>query len=91
MDDSTVPRQSMREHFASPGPEFRPAPFWSWNSDMEEGEVRRQVADFAENGFGGAFAHARQGLVTEYLSEDFFRAWAAALDESKKRGVSLFM
>ena len=89
MDDSTVPRQRMRETFADPGSEFRPAPFWSWNSIMDEDEVRRQVADFAEHGFGGAFAHARQGLVTAYLSEDFFRAWAAALDESKKNGVSL--
>ena len=91
MDDSTVPRQRMRETFADPGPEFRPAPFWSWNSIMDEGEVRRQVADFAEHGFGGAFAHARQGLVTAYLSEDFFRAWAAALDESKKHGAFLYM
>ena len=91
MDDSTVPRKNMKEEFASPGPEFRPAPFWSWNSVMEEGEVRRQVADFAAHGFGGAFAHARQGLVTEYLSDDFFAAWAAALDESKKNGVFLYM
>ncbi len=91
MDDSTVPRQSMKETFVSPGPEFRPAPFWSWNSIMDESEVRRQVADFAEHGFGGAFAHARQGLVTEYLSEDFFGAWAAALDESKKHGALLYM
>ncbi|MBR7032985.1 MAG: hypothetical protein IKI03_05080 [Clostridia bacterium] len=81
----------MKETFVSPGPEFRPAPFWSWNSIMDECEVRRQVADFAEHGFGGAFAHARQGLVTEYLSDDFFRAWAAALDESKKHGAFLYM
>ena len=76
----------MKKEFLDPGAKFRPAPFWSWNSDMNRDEIRRQISDFSAHGFGGAFAHARQGLITEYLSDDFFDAWAVALDESKKRG-----
>ncbi len=93
MDDSAIPRccDQMKKEFLDPGAKFRPAPFWSWNSDMNRDEIRRQISDFTARGFGGAFAHARQGLITEYLSDDFFDAWAVALDESKKRGAYLYM
>ena len=91
MDDSTPPRSSMKEEFLSPGAKYRPAPFWSWNSVMDREEIRRQIDGFVSCGFGGAFAHARQGLITEYLSDDFFDAWAVALDESKKKGACLYM
>lgn len=91
MDDSTVPRDELKKGFQNPAPAYRPAPFWSWNSDLDRGEVRRQIADFAAHGFGGMFAHARKGLITEYLSDDFFDAFAVALDESKKQNVLLYM
>ncbi|MBQ7474743.1 MAG: hypothetical protein IJS78_02345 [Clostridia bacterium] len=91
MDDSTVPREELKRGFKDPAAEFRPAPFWSWNARMEDGEVRRQVRDFIAHGFGGAFAHARKGLITEYLSDEFFDAFASALDESKKLGARLYM
>ncbi len=38
-------------------------------------------------GMGGFFMHARGGLETEYLSEDWFRAVEASVDEAKKRGM----
>ena len=81
----------LREGFLSPEPIFRPAPFWSWNSVMEHGEIRKQINDFKEHGFGGAFAHARAGLITEYLSEEFFDAFRCALEESRKIGNLLYM
>ena len=81
----------LREGFESPEPIFRPAPFWSWNSVMDHGEIIKQIDDFKEHGFGGAFAHARAGLITEYLSEEFFDAFKCALEESKRIGNLLYM
>lgn len=81
----------LREGFESPEPIFRPAPFWSWNSVMDHDEIKKQIDDFKEHGFGGAFAHARAGLVTEYLSDEFFDAFRFALDESKRVGNLLYM
>ena len=51
---------------------YRPIPFWSWNDKLEEQELRRQVRWMKEQGFGGYFMHARSGLITEYLSDEWF-------------------
>ena len=52
----------------------RPVPFWSWNDKLEPDELRRQIGAMQDAGMGGFFMHARGGLETEYLSEDWFRA-----------------
>ena len=49
----------------------RPVPFWSWNDKLEPDELRRQIGAMQDAGMGGFFMHARGGLETEYLSEDW--------------------
>ena len=66
---------------------YRPIPFWSWNDKLEPCELRRQIGAMQDAGMGGFFMHARGGLETEYLSEDWFRAVEASVDEAKKRGM----
>ena len=65
----------------------RPVPFWSWNDKLEPDELRRQIGAMQDAGMGGFFMHARGGLETEYLSEDWFRAVEASVDEAKRRGM----
>lgn len=65
----------------------RPVPFWSWNDKLEPDELRRQIGAMQDAGMGGFFMHARGGLETEYLSEDWFCAVEASVDEAKKRGM----
>ncbi len=67
--------------------EFRPAVLWSWNGKMTEGRIRSMLRDFAARHIGGVFVHPRPGLVTEYLSEEWFTLWAVALEESKHLGM----
>lgn len=64
----------------------RPVPFWSWNDKLEPDELRRQIGAMQDAGMGGFFMHARGGLETEYLSEDWFRAVEASVDEAKSAG-----
>ena len=66
---------------------YRPIPFWSWNDKLEEQELRRQVRWMKEQGFGGYFMHARSGLITEYLSNEWFDCIKACVDEGKKVGI----
>ncbi len=66
---------------------YRPIPFWSWNGKLESEETRRQVRLMSDAGIGGFFMHARGGLQTEYLSDEWFRNIAAAKDEGKARGM----
>lgn len=66
---------------------YRPVPFWSWNEKLTPEETRRQTAIMDESGHGGYFMHARGGLQTEYMGEEWFENVGAAVDESNKRGM----
>lgn len=67
--------------------QWRPAPFWSWNDKLQEGELRRQIREMADKGWGGYFMHSRVGLVTGYLSEDWMNLVKACVDEAKATGT----
>lgn len=59
------------EVFTNPPAEYRGAPFWSWNGDLEIDKLKKQIQVFKLMGFGGFFIHSRIGLRTEYLGKHF--------------------
>ncbi|HEY0827773.1 MAG TPA: hypothetical protein VGE40_06745 [Bacilli bacterium] len=79
------------EHFKNPPSAYRTAPFWVWNDAMTAEQIRRQLEQLYHKGFGGAFIHPRPGLVTEYLSNDWFKLWKIALEEAKKLDMKLYI
>lgn len=81
----------IKESFMFPPAEYSVAPFWSWNGEMKGEETARQMADFKAHGIMGAFAHPRKGMITEYLSEDYFDAWRDTLEAARKEGMKLYM
>jgi hypothetical protein len=62
-------------------------PFWSWNDRLEEEELREQIRDMKKLGMNGFFMHARGGLETEYLSDEWFDCINACIDEAEKQGM----
>jgi len=64
-------KELSKELFMHPTSEYRGAPFWSWNDELEKEELCRQIDEFAEMGFGGFVMHPRSGLATPYLGEEF--------------------
>ncbi|MBN2577482.1 MAG: hypothetical protein JXB10_00635 [Pirellulales bacterium] len=86
-DDSA----SVREQFARPSRQFATGPLWVWNDMLTEGQVRGTLRDLAGQGVRQAFVHPRPGLMTPYLSEEWFRLWKAALDEAEKLDVNLWI
>ena len=75
------------ETLKNPPAAYRPAPFWSWNDRLEEGELRAQIRAMHDAGIGGFFMHARGGLQTPYLGDEWFAAVAACVDEAEKLGM----
>lgn len=71
----------------NPDKKYRPIPFWSWNDRLESEELRRQVAAMHDAGIGGYFMHARGGLLTEYMGEEWFDCVRACVDEGRKLGM----
>ena len=68
--------------------DYQAVPFWSWNDKLEPEELRRQIRWMKEMGMGGFFMHARGGLKTEYLSEEWMQCVDACADEAEKVGMN---
>ena len=66
---------------------YRPIPFWSWNDKLSTDETVFQIEQMGKQGIGGFFMHARGGLQTEYMSEEWFDNVRASIDKCKEKGI----
>lgn len=72
-----------------PGRHFATAPLWVWNDLLTEEQIRQTLNDLASQHVMQAFVHPRPGLMTPYLSDDWFRLWKVALDEAEKLDMNI--
>ncbi|MBR4256516.1 MAG: hypothetical protein IKQ18_05075, partial [Clostridia bacterium] len=77
--------------FEVPGNEYRGKPFWSWNGELEEKELQRQVDIMKEMGLGGYFMHSRAGLITEYLGDEWFDLINKTADHGEAVGMESWL
>jgi len=63
---------------------YGPIPFWSWNNELDENELIKQIEDMHRAGMGGFIMHARIGLKTEYLGEKWFSCIEACLKKARE-------
>lgn len=73
----------VKASFQNPDATYRFHPFWFWNGDMQRDEIVRQIRIMAEQGVGGFFICARQGLSVPYLSEAWFRLVGFAIETAR--------
>ena len=66
---------------------YRPIPFWSWNEKLDVEETKRQIRLMNDAGIGGYFMHARGGLATEYMGEEWFENVKASIEEGDRLGM----
>ena len=74
----------IRDYLKGDLTDYQSIPFWSWNDELKPEELRRQIRLMKEAGIGGFFMHARGGLTTPYLGEDWMQDTAACIDEARK-------
>lgn len=84
-------KQELEKLFVNPGAQYRGKPFWSWNGELRETELKRQVGVMKEMGLGGYFMHSRAGLITEYLGDEWFDLINAVADEGEKQGMEAWL
>jgi hypothetical protein len=72
---------------AQPPAERRPIPFWSWNDALDPATLAGQARAIAERGMGGYFMHARGGLETLYLGEEWMDCIRAGIDAARELGA----
>ncbi len=70
---------------------FRPLPFWSWNDRLDEKRLTEQIEWMHSCGIGGFFMHARGGLITEYLGEEWMSCCDACCEKAAELGMDAYM
>ncbi|MCU0872407.1 MAG: hypothetical protein MUE50_08675, partial [Pirellulaceae bacterium] len=86
-DDSA----SLKKVFVQPPRGYSTAPLWVWNDMLTEDQIRLTMRDLAAQHVKQAFVHPRPGLMTPYLSDDWFRLWQVALDEAERLDMNLWI
>ncbi|MBE6197893.1 MAG: hypothetical protein E7141_04365 [Rikenellaceae bacterium] len=81
----------VERQFAKPGAAFRPAPFWVWNDKVTYEDIDRMLVDFKEQGFGGVYVHPRPGMITTYLTDEWFDLWAYSLKRAKELELEIWI
>ena len=71
--------------------DYRLLSFWSFNGEMKDEEIREQIHQFHDQGYGGFFMHARAGMTLEYLGKDWFHACLTAVEEAEKLGLKAWL
>ncbi|MCX6224813.1 MAG: glycosyl hydrolase [Bacteroidia bacterium] len=81
----------LKQLFADPPAEFRSAPFWVWNEQISKEGIDFQMKEFKKAGIGGVFVHPRPGLLTEYLSNDWFDLFDYAVQKGKELDMKVWI
>ena len=83
--------EQLLQVFVDPSSEYRSVPLWVWNNDVSKEDIDRTLNDFKERGIGGVFIHPRYGLMTEYLSTEWFDLTKYSRDVAKKLDMKLWI
>jgi len=83
----------LRAAFLNPGDEFSPMPFWFWNDELTEEELKRQIHDFHDHGVAGFVIHPRKGLPSTipYLSDKYMHFVRFAVEEADRLGMEVIL
>lgn len=73
--------------FQNPTSEYRGAPFWAWNTKLDDETLLKQIEIFKEMGIGGFHMHVRTGMETEYLSDEFMHFIKLCNEKAKKEDM----
>ncbi|MFD0676234.1 MULTISPECIES: glycosyl hydrolase [unclassified Paenibacillus] len=79
------------QQFEDPSAAFRLQPFWFWNGEMEDEQMKRQIEEMAHKGVGGFFICPRQGLKIPYLSEAWFEKVRTAVEIAKQHELEVWL
>ncbi len=86
-----VTSSQVKSEFANPPRQYSSAPLWVWNDRLTDSQVTGTLQDLARQNIKQAFVHPRPGLMTPYLSDEWFRLWKVALREAERLDMNLWI
>ena len=82
---------TLKSQFNEPPKEYTTAPFFVWNADITGDEIDKDLISFKNAGSSQVFVHPRPGLITEYLSENWFKLYQHAVEKGKELGMNIWI
>lgn len=81
--------------WTDPDAQYRVSPFFILNddhsTDSARDRIRQMLEQFKELGYGGIYLHSREGLTTEYLSEQWFDLIEFCHTQAAKIGIKVYL
>jgi hypothetical protein len=82
---------TLSSQFSDPPREYTTAPFFVWNGEITSDEIDKDLVSFKNSGSSQVFIHPRPGLITEYLSENWFKLYQHAVEKGKELGMNIWI
>jgi hypothetical protein len=86
-----VDSATVKNLFAHPPRAYSSGPLWVWNDLLTEDQIVDTMRDLAGQQVKQVFVHPRPGLMTPYLSADWFRLWKTALREAERLDMNVWI
>jgi len=77
--------------FKDPPRQYSSSPLWVWNDMLTEEQIISTMRDLAGQKVKQVFVHPRPGLMTPYLSDDWFRLWKVAMRQAEKLDMNVWI
>ena len=81
---------TLSAQFNEPAREYTTAPFFVWNAEITKEEIDRDLLSFKNAGSSQVIVHPRPGLITEYLSENWFELYQHTVEKGKEKHTLFF-
>ena len=81
----------VKAKFKRPSRQYSTGPLWVWNDLLTDEEIRSTLRDLAEQKVKQVWVHPRPGLMTPYLSPEWFRLWKVAVEEAKHLDMNVWI
>jgi hypothetical protein len=82
---------TLSSQFNNPPKEYTTAPFFVWDAEITEEEIDKDLVSFKNAGSSQVIIHPRPGLVTEYLSDNWFGLFRHAVEKGKELGMDIWI
>lgn len=77
--------------FKNPPAEFTTAPFWVWNEKITKKGIDENLKDYKKRGILQVIIHPRPGLITTYLTGEWFGLVKYAVEKAKSLGMLVWL
>ncbi len=89
--DITVTSSQVKQLWAHPPREYSSGPLWVWNDRLTPDQIISTMEDLAAQHVRQVWVHPRPGLMTPYLSEEWFDRWKLALKQAERLDMNVWI